>query len=119
MSSKSRERLSSSKVTPFFTTFSKFYPQNLYKEDGILAGYGYDTDWIQEYESLIGRKLKVFTIVNSSMIDLFEVGQREQVSLYNVQVFKASSVQCSIDEINFALNRQTTDTLKQTDIVTP
>ena len=53
------------------------------------------------------------------MIDLFEVGQREQVSLYNVQVFKASSVQCSIDEINFALNRQTTDTLKQTDIVTP
>ena len=71
MSSKSWERLSS-KVTPLFT-FAKFYFQNLYKENGILAGYGYNTDWIQEYESLIGRKLKVFTIVDSSMIDLFEV----------------------------------------------
>ena len=38
-----------------------------------MAGYGVNTDWIQEYESLIGRKLKEFTIADSSMVNFFEV----------------------------------------------
>ena len=29
--------------------------------------------WIQDYENLIGRKLKVFEIADTSVIDLFEV----------------------------------------------
>ena len=44
-----------------------------------MAGYGVNTDWIQEYESLIGRKLKEFTIADSSMIHFFEVRQRNNI----------------------------------------
>ena len=40
---------------------------------GFIAGYGKNIDWIQEYEHLIGRKLKVFTISDPHMIDMFEV----------------------------------------------
>ena len=40
---------------------------------GFIAGYGKNIDWIQEYEQLMGRKLKTFTISDQHMIDLFEV----------------------------------------------
>lgn len=40
---------------------------------GFIAGYGKNIDWIQEYEHLIGRKLKTFTISDQHMIDMFEV----------------------------------------------
>ena len=32
--------------------------------------------WIQDYENLIGRKLKVFEIADTSVIDLFEVSSK-------------------------------------------
>ena len=47
--------------------------QNLYNEEGIVAGYGVNTYWIKDYENLIGRKLKVFEVADKSVIDLFEV----------------------------------------------
>ena len=40
---------------------------------GFIAGYGKNIDWIQEYEQLIGRKLKTFTISDQHLIDMFEV----------------------------------------------
>ena len=38
-----------------------------------MTGYGINNYWIQEYETLIGRKLKVFEIADPALIDLFEV----------------------------------------------
>ena len=47
--------------------------QELFNEEGIVAGYGVNKYWIQDYENLIGRKLKIFEIADTSVIDLFEV----------------------------------------------
>ena len=38
-----------------------------------MAGYGVNSYWIKDYENLIGRKLKVFEIADSSVIDMYEV----------------------------------------------
>ena len=58
--------------------FLKFYLCLIFFKDlmnikGFIAGYGKNIDWIQEYEHLIGRKLKTFTISDQHMIDMFEV----------------------------------------------
>ena len=50
-----------------------FKYQDLLEIEGFMAGYGKNMDWIQEYEHLIGRKLKTFTISDQHMIDMFEV----------------------------------------------
>ena len=40
---------------------------------GIVAGYGVNNDWILEYETMLGRKLKTFTVADSNMVDFLEV----------------------------------------------
>ena len=57
-----------------------------------MAGYGKNMDWIQEYEHLIGRKLKTFTISDQHMIDMFEV---INTSIYSVKELFYSLVKSS------------------------
>ena len=57
----------------FFSFNLSLKYQDLLEIDGFMAGYGKNMDWIQEYEHLIGRKLKTFTISDQHMIDMFEV----------------------------------------------
>ena len=39
----------------------------------MVAGYGASKSWIQEYEYLLKRPLKKFTIVDKQIVDKFEV----------------------------------------------
>ena len=73
------------------------YLKDLLDVEGFMAGYGKNIDWIQEYEHLLGEKLKTFTISDQYMIDMFEVSQSTQ--RYNLFVQLYSTILSNIEDI--------------------
>ena len=51
--------------------------------EGRIAGYGASKSWIQEYERLLKRPLKKFTIIDKETVDKFEVYLHELNSEWN------------------------------------
>ena len=47
--------------------------QNIENEEAILAAAGNNNDWILEYEDIIGTKFKRYDILDSSILQMYEV----------------------------------------------
>ena len=47
--------------------------QNIENEEAILAAAGNNNDWILEYEDIIGAKFRRYDILDSSILQMYEV----------------------------------------------
>ena len=56
--------------------------QNIENEEAILAAAGNNNDWILEYEDIIGTKFKRYDILDSSILQMYEVDQKYKSELY-------------------------------------
>lgn len=59
--------------------------------EGMIAGYGESKSWIQEYEYLLSRPLKKFTIVDKKTVGNFQVFKNLSCSFIPV-AFLLSSI---------------------------
>ena len=51
----------------------EIFLQNIENEEAILAAAGNNNDWILEYEDIIGTKFKRYDILDSSILQMYEV----------------------------------------------
>ena len=56
--------------------------QNIENEEAILAAAGNNNDWILEYEDIIGTKFKRYDILDSSILQMYEVDQKYESEHY-------------------------------------
>ena len=56
-----------------FTIDNRDFLQNIENEEAILAAAGNNNDWILEYEDIIGTKFKRYDILDSSILQMYEV----------------------------------------------
>ena len=56
--------------------------QNIENEEAILAAAGNNNDWILEYEDIIGTKFKRYDILDSSILQMYEVDYKYKSELY-------------------------------------
>ena len=51
----------------------EIFLQNIENEEAILAAAGNNNDWILEYEDIIGTKFQRYDILDSSILQMYEV----------------------------------------------